>query len=419
MDILENQHVQRRSKDTFLKAFQSGKQWTYGGSFVGQIRQNPASFKRRRTSKPKTSGGLFKKWFFPASPVAARRTEFARRANPVKKAACAGFEQQAVRQTRGQAGGFSFRVPSIMTMLVIAGILVFSMIVLNWPGLSLPSSFSLKLGDDELLEQKLSGYAGIPSLDVPMEYTDIPLNMIETFEWVTHKVKKGESVYKIARDFGISMDAIITSNNITDARRLAEGTVLRIPNIDGIPYTVKSGDNLSKISASMKIPLEVILDVNDMRTDTITAGQVLFMPGARMAPEALKRALGELFVYPVKGRLTDSYGFRISPITNTRSFHGAIDLAAPSGTLVRAPMDGKVVSIGNNRIYGKFIVMSHIDGYETLFAHLSSVAVNQGEKVRQGAKIGEVGSTGESTGPHLHFAVYKNKRAVNPLDLLH
>ena len=75
--------------------------------------------------------------------------------------------------------------------------------------------------------------------------------------------------------------------------------------------------------------------------------------------------------------------------------------------------------IGNNKVYGKFIVLEHAGAYESLYAHLSAILVKQGDRVQQGEKIGEVGSTGESTGPHLHFAVHKNKRAVNPLDLLH
>jgi murein DD-endopeptidase MepM/ murein hydrolase activator NlpD len=315
-------------------------------------------------------------------------------------------------------GGFSFSIPSLMTLAVITGILLFSLIALNWPGITPISLTDIGIHADELAERELAAFAGIPLLDAPVQYEDIPLDMMETFEWKAHKVARGETVYQIARDYGISMDAIIASNNISNARRLTEGASLRIPNMDGIPYTVKKGDTLTKISASMNIPLELILDVNDIQTDVITPGQILFMPGARMAPDALKLALGELFVYPVKGRLSDTFGFRNSPITNVRQFHSAIDLAAPTGVPVKAAMDGKVSATGNNTNYGKFIIMSHAGGYETLYAHLSVISVTQGAVVNQGVKIGEVGSTGFSTGPHLHFAIYKNKRPVNPLDLL-
>jgi murein DD-endopeptidase MepM/ murein hydrolase activator NlpD len=214
------------------------------------------------------------------------------------------------------------------------------------------------------------------------------------------------------------MDAIIASNGISNARRLREGEQIRIPNMDGIPYTVKKGDSLSRISSAMGAPLETILDANDIQSDTISAGTVLFIPGARMRSEDLKLALGELFIYPVRGRLTSPYGWRLDPISGVRRFHAAMDLAAALGTPIKAAMDGRVSSVGFNSTYGKYIILSHANGYQTLYAHMNLTSVSQGVYVNQGTKIGEVGNTGYSTGPHLHFAIYKNGRAVNPLEFL-
>jgi murein DD-endopeptidase MepM/ murein hydrolase activator NlpD len=247
---------------------------------------------------------------------------------------------------------------------------------------------------------------------------DIPLDLTETFSWETYTVKKGDTVSKIAAGRSISMDAIIASNNIANVRRFYEGQVIKIPNIDGIPYTVKNGDSLLKISGTMKVPLEAILDANDLQSETITPGTVLFIPGARMRTEDLKLALGELFVYPIRGRLTSPYGWRNDPISGVRRFHAALDLAAPIGTPVKAAMDGKVSTVGFNGTYGKFIILSHNNGFQTMYAHLNVTSVTQGSYVNQGSKIGEAGSTGYSTGPHLHFAVFKNGRPVNPHDLL-
>jgi murein DD-endopeptidase MepM/ murein hydrolase activator NlpD len=247
----------------------------------------------------------------------------------------------------------------------------------------------------------------------------IPLDLAETFEWKNYTVKKGDSVSKIAALPAISMDAIIASNNISNARMLREGEKLRIPNMDGIPYVVKKGDSLSRISQSMGVPLEAILDANDLQRDVISAGQLVFVPGARMRSEDLKLALGELFKYPLNGaRLTSPFGWRNDPISGVRRHHAAVDLAAPLGTTVKAAMDGKVSSVGFNATYGNYIILSHGNQYQSMYAHLSRLSVKEGERVTQGAKIGEVGSTGYSTGPHLHFAVYKNGRAVNPLDFL-
>jgi len=247
----------------------------------------------------------------------------------------------------------------------------------------------------------------------------IPLDMTETFAWQNYKVKKGDSVSKIAAAFSVSMDAIIASNGISNARSLKEGETLRIPNMDGIPYVVKNGDSLSKISKSMGVPLEAILDANDIQSDVINAGMTLFIPGARMNKDDLALALGELFIYPLKGaRLSSPFGWRNDPISGERRHHAAIDLSAPQGTVVWAAMDGKVSALGYNVTYGNYIILSHAGGFQTMYAHLHSISVKRGETVSKGTQIGTVGNTGYSTGPHLHFAVYKNSMAVNPLDYL-
>jgi murein DD-endopeptidase MepM/ murein hydrolase activator NlpD len=168
----------------------------------------------------------------------------------------------------------------------------------------------------------------------------------------------------------------------------------------------------------MNIPLAAILDANDVQSETITPGTVLFIPGARMRTEDLKLALGEFFIYPIRGRLTSPFGWRNDPISGVRRYHAALDLAAPIGTPIKAAMDGRVSTVGFNGTYGKFIIVSHSGGFQTMYAHLSVTSVTQGSPVNQGTKIGEVGNTGYSTGPHLHFAVYKNGRAVDPRDLL-
>jgi len=288
---------------------------------------------------------------------------------------------------------------------------------------------TVSTGKDSGSEYNLARYAGVNPLGghlaspsgnaVPSDSEDIPLDMTESFAWQDYKVKKGDSVSKIAANFSVSMDAIISSNGITNARSLREGETLRIPNMDGIPYVVKSGDSLAKISQSMGVPLEAILDANDIQSDVINAGTTLFIPGARMNKDDLALALGELFIYPLKGsRLSSPFGWRNDPFTGERRHHAAIDLSAPQGTVVWAAMDGKVSALGYDRTYGNFIILTHAGGYQTMYAHLYSTSVKKGDTVSKGKQIGTVGNTGYSTGPHLHFAVFKNSRAVNPLDYL-
>jgi murein DD-endopeptidase MepM/ murein hydrolase activator NlpD len=415
VNIVANQRVAKRRKPSLLYTRQRDSE-VFGADFIREMRQKPA---RHRRSKTRNAAPAF--W----SP--RPRFLFSRKHRP------AGGREQVVSERKRPAeqrgSGFSFPIPSLASMAVIAGTLLISLLALNWDGISLsfPAAehFTLQPAPDTEGRRNLASYAGLPLLTIQTAGAgeeaggEIPLDLIETFEWSSYTVQRGDTVSKIAAQFALSMDAIIASNNIRNARRLQEGETLRIPNMDGIPYTVKKGDTLLKISASMGVPLEVILDANDIRSDAITQGEMLIIPGARMPPEALKQALGDLpFSYPVKSRVTSPYGWRVSPITGQRHFHAAVDFAGGIGTPVTAAMDGTVSSAGTNPTFGKFIILSHAGGYQTMYAHLSVVSVKQGERVNQGSTIGKVGSTGLSTGPHLHFAAYKNGRAVNPLDLL-
>jgi murein DD-endopeptidase MepM/ murein hydrolase activator NlpD len=110
---------------------------------------------------------------------------------------------------------------------------------------------------------------------------------------------------------------------------------------------------------------------------------------------------------------------RKDPKSGQLSFHTGLDIRANTGTTVMAAMDGTVSVTNENWVYGKYVILSHPNGYKTLYAHLSAISVKQGDKVSQGRKIGESGNTGYSTGPHLHFGIYdKNNKLIDPLDLL-
>ena len=354
---------------------------------------------------------------------------------------------------KSKGSGFSFPIPSIATMAVVAGVIVLAMAALNFEGfnISVPDIYAIVPTEDtEVVEERISKYAatGISGIfgarnETPAATTgaatpenqgspgsteaaavntvnDNHHGMLVTFEWQKYKVQKNDSVSGIAQKHGVSVGAIIASNEIRNARRLQEGTVLRIPNIDGIPYQIQKGDNLSRISASFNVPLEVILDVNDIKSDNIKPGETLFIPGARMNDIDLRLSLGDLFAYPLQSRhVTSRYGMRKDPISGALQFHAGVDFRANTGAPVMAALDGTISVVGENWLYGKYIIMTHGNGYKTLYGHLNSYSVKQGDRVARGRKIGEVGNTGYSTGPHLHFGIYdKNNKLVNPLDLL-
>ncbi|MDR0731801.1 MAG: M23 family metallopeptidase [Treponema sp.] len=311
--------------------------------------------------------------------------------------------------------------PVVAALLTI----IISVAAINWkiPVIaSLSGGISLGVaGQTEEAGRNLIFYAGLDRTterNVPAEEGEIPLDLVETFSWKEYKVKKGDTLSEIARAQNLDMGTLIASNGITNARRLREGEVLRVPNMDGIPYTVKAGDSLSGISGASSVPLRVILDVNDLESDVINPGMTLFLPGAQMPQEDIRLALGEAFIYPIRGVLSSPYGWRIDPIAGVERFHSAIDLAAPLGTPVKAAMDGRVSRVAVNSIYGNYIILTHQGMYQTMYAHLSTVSIKQGDWVTQNSKIGEVGSTGYSTGNHLHFAVFRNDKPINPLEVL-
>jgi murein DD-endopeptidase MepM/ murein hydrolase activator NlpD len=441
--IIMDQHVERRNRG--ISGFQGSFFRKTGASaarkpykYIDGVKQRPARVKRRHKRKSAFSFNFF-------STLSSRPGEKARpsaESSGVKEPRYSAFDRLIDRlfnpggpsirtmnpekpkkhRKPGKSGFAPLRKPlqfSVTPIFALAGIAVFSVLTLNW---KVPASAAaIAPAADEVIQANLASYAGLAPLSAAafdVENEAIPLDLMESFHWESYTVRSGDSVSRIAAAHSVSMDAIIASNGITNARRLREGMTIRVPNMDGIPYTVKKGDNLSGISGAMGVPLEAILDANDIESDAISAGVTLFIPGARMRSEDLRQALGELFIYPIRGRLTSPFGWRHDPINGARRHHAAINLAAPTGTPIKAAMDGRVSTVGLNSVYGKYIIITHSSGLQTWYAHMSATSVAQGAYVRQGAKIGEVGSTGYSTGPHLHFAVYKNGKPVNPLELL-
>ncbi len=122
---------------------------------------------------------------------------------------------------------------------------------------------------------------------------------------------------------------------------------------------------------------------------------------------------------PVWGRITSRYGYRIDPFTGKYEFHQGVDIKAPYGTRVRATADGKVIYAGWKSGYGKVVILRHAYGFRTMYAHLSRVKVRAGQWVRSGDVVGYVGSTGRSTGPHVHYEVWRYSKRENPIKYMY
>ncbi|MDR0378069.1 MAG: M23 family metallopeptidase [Spirochaetaceae bacterium] len=248
----------------------------------------------------------------------------------------------------------------------------------------------------------------------PAEYSQPQM-----LSYSAYTVSSGDTIGEIVRNFGLNQDTLISLNGIKNSRMLSIGQVLRIPNQDGILYTVKTGDSLGAVAEKYQADSKDIQRVNELFSEQINVGSSLFIPGAQLEQAALQEINGELFIWPVRGYITSPYGYRSSPFSpGNRQFHTGLDIGSPMGTPIRAAMSGRVSAAGYNDITGNYVVITHHSGYRTLYGHMSVIRVKTGAYVKSGERIGDVGNSGLSTGPHLHFTVYKNGITVNPRTLM-
>lgn len=254
-------------------------------------------------------------------------------------------------------------------------------------------------------------------------------------ELVSYTIKKGDTLADIAKSHGISVVTLQHANGNLSPKRLQIGQKLSVPPSDGILVKVNRGDNLWSICRRYKADLENTLAFNNIDdVKNIRPGDDLFLPGAK--PPAVSRTTtryaskdsgrkttttsGLSFRYPIKGRLTSEYGYRRPPMgpSKRKQFHAGIDIAAPRGRTVYAAEDGQVVSSCYAGGLGFAVVISHKSGYTTVYGHNSKLLAKAGQYVKKGQAIALVGSTGRSTGPHVHFEIRKNGKPIDPLSLL-
>jgi murein DD-endopeptidase MepM/ murein hydrolase activator NlpD len=258
---------------------------------------------------------------------------------------------------------------------------------------------------------------GLPSErpdEVNAQQEDVP-----DLYYIVYTVKKGDIVSNIANEHNVSQDAIISLNKLKNTRNIQIGQILKIPSVNGILYTAKKGDTPSSIADKYRVSLEKIALVNNISDNIITPGSTLFLPDAKLERVTLQEINGDLFMKPLRGGyyVSSRYGWRDNPFSGSRTFHNGIDMAIARGTPIYAALDGVVSATGYDVTYGNYVIISHHSGYQTLYGHMSAILTTTGAHVTTSTKIGLVGNTGESTGPHLHFTVYKNRSTINPATL--
>jgi LysM repeat protein len=353
-------------------------------------------------------------------PGGSRRPRRARFRKPIQ------VPRSWARAVRTRLAAFSDALRSLEHASYYAAIVLFVLILGMLPtgflasGPSLPQG-GLGLPDDPGIEMALYGFGEEESTDAVLpESVNLDPIVLSSLEVATVTVSPGDTISEIAQQYLLELDTILSFNGIQNVHRLQVGKQLKIPNLDGVMHTVRRGDSLSSIAQGFGVSVNTILDVNNLQSDVIQPGDELFVPGGRMNDIERKRILGELFVYPTRGRLTSRYGWRISPFTGIRSFHNGVDLANAVGTPVWASMEGVVKSVGYNQAYGNYIILNHRGGYQTLYGHMDTVSVKTGQRVAQRRRLGTMGNTGYSTGSHLHFSIYRWGSTLDPYNgLLH
>ncbi len=244
-------------------------------------------------------------------------------------------------------------------------------------------------------------------------------------------VKEGDTIASIAREFRVNVGTILWSNNLTERQYIRPGDTLKIPPVSGVLVTVKNGDTIARLASRYDANSEEIVSFNNIRDEsTITVGTELMIPGGKPTAVAQTVAIaqtrstetapvniarppdaavtgGGALLWPTPGRvITQYYGWR----------HTGLDIDGDFTSPLYAAEEGTVTTAGwNSGGYGLQIVVKHPNGMVTRYAHASKLFVKVGDYVGRGQTIAMMGSTGRSTGSHLHFEVYVAGRRVNPL----
>lgn len=243
------------------------------------------------------------------------------------------------------------------------------------------------------------------------------------FEIIDYEVVSGDTLATISDKFGISIDTIKWANTLK-SEKLIPGQMLRIPPVTGIVHKVQAGDTIYSLAKKYKSDAQKIVnfpanDFADLDTFALNIGQIVFIPDgvmpeaapvyiAQQVPQIIPGAGGK-YMWPATGIITQY------PV----SYHMAVDIANNAAPPIAAGDAGTVSYAGCIRYgYGCHVIINHPDGYQTLYAHLSQYYVEVGDKVVRGQAIGKMGSTGRSSGIHVHFEVRLNGVLLNPLSFL-
>jgi len=245
-----------------------------------------------------------------------------------------------------------------------------------------------------------------------------------------YTVRDGDTLPGIAKMFGVSVNTILWANDLKKGATIHKDQVLTILPVSGVKYTVKKGDTLGSIAKQFKGDVNEIAVFNNLEDgQSLSPGDELIIPNGEANSVTPTVSTSKAKTTGLIGSAGTSVNFNGGPVDSgalrrpidggvrTQGIHGhnAVDLGSPVGTPIHAAAGGVVLISKNNGGwnggYGNYVVISHPNGVQTLYAHMKSTTVSVGEHVAQGETIGYIGMTGDTSGPHVHFEV---RGGVNP-----
>jgi murein DD-endopeptidase MepM/ murein hydrolase activator NlpD len=243
---------------------------------------------------------------------------------------------------------------------------------------------------------------------------------------VSYTILSGDTISSIAQKFGVSVETILWQNSLTEKSTIKPGDSLEIPPVTGLVHKVKRGETIHSIAETYSVDAQEIVNwpfnsFSDDETFALATGQLLVVPNgvkpeekiekpqpryiARKTPDAGTIVPSGQFIWPAAGYISQY------PVW----YHMALDIANPASPDIMAADSGIVVSVQYLKYgYGHHVIVDHGNGYQTLYGHMSNIYVSQGQSIAKGAAIGQMGSTGRSSGIHLHFEVRQNGVTQNP-----